>query len=239
MRWATTSWTQVLAARDAPTGESRRALEALCRAYWYPVYAFVRREGLSPDDARDATQGYFAELLEKDYLDDCDPAKGRFRAFLIRSVRNFLSKDRDKARAWKRGGRADFVRLDNDVENRYHLEPANQLTPEALFERRWALMLLERVLDQLRHDQVRRGRGPEFERFKQFLTGEEPQTPYRAVAAELRMSEAAVKTSVHRLRRLFGEMLRDAIAETVADPADVDDELRHLLRALTPFSHGS
>jgi RNA polymerase sigma-70 factor (ECF subfamily) len=236
MRWATTSWTQVLAARDAPSSESRLALEALCRVYWYPLYAFVRRQGEGPEDARDLTQAYFAQLLEKGYLDDYDPSRGRFRVFLMASMRNFLSKEREKARAWKRGGRAGVVPLDEvDPEGRYRHEPVDRLDPEQVFERRWALTLLERVLDRLREEQVAAGREKEFGRLKGLLTGEQPKVPYRDVAAELGTSEAAVKASVHRLRQRFGTLLREAIAETVASPQEVDDEVRHLLGTIAPW----
>jgi RNA polymerase sigma-70 factor (ECF subfamily) len=144
-RFATTSWTQVLAARDAPSRESRQALETLCRSYWCPLYAFVRRQGIDPEQARDLTQGYFAQLLEKGYLEDFDPSLGRFRVFLKASIKNFLSKERDKAHAWKRGGHTRIVSLDDDVEGRYRYEPVDRLTPEEIFERRWALTLLERL----------------------------------------------------------------------------------------------
>jgi RNA polymerase sigma-70 factor (ECF subfamily) len=236
MGWATTSWTQVLAARDAPTGVSRQALESLCRTYWYPLYAFIRRQGLGPDDACDATQAYFSTLLEKRYLDDCDPAKGRFRVFLMTSARHFLTKEREKARAWKRGGRVDIVSLDgSDGEQRYQLEPADRLTPEEVFERRWALSLLERVLGLVKREASEAGREHEFERLKPFLTGEEPAAQYRQVGEELGMSETAIKTAVHRLRRRFGTLLREAVAETVAEPGDVDDEVRHLLGVIAPW----
>ena len=235
MRWVTTSWTQVLAAREAPTDASRLALESLCQAYWYPIYTFVRGQGLDAEDARDATQAYFAQLLEKDYLEDCDPARGRFRVFLMTSVRNFLSKEREKSRTWKRGGRATVLSLDADAEGRYRDEPVDRLTPEDVFERRWALTLLERVLARLRSEHAAAGRGREFERLKPYLTGDEPTTSYREVAADLRLTESAVKTAVHRLRQQFGAALRDEIAETVADPDDVDDEVRHLLGVLAPW----
>jgi RNA polymerase sigma-70 factor (ECF subfamily) len=235
MRWATTSWTQVLAAREAPTDVSRLALETLCQAYWYPIYTFVRGQGLDAEDARDATQAYFAELLEKDYLEDCDPARGRFRVFLMASIRNFLSKEREKSRAWKRGGRTTLLSLDADAEGRYRDEPVDRLTPEDVFERRWALTLLERVLARLRTEHAAAGHGGEFERLKPYLTGDEPASPYREVAADLGLTESAVKTAVHRLRQRFGAALRDEIAETVADPDDVDDEVRHLLGVLAPW----
>lgn len=232
-RFATTSWTQVLAARDAPSSESRQALEALCQSYWYPLYAFVRRQGNDPEEARDLTQGYFAQLLEKGYLEDFDPSLGRFRVFLKASVKNFLSKERDKAHAWKRGGHVRIVSLDADEgEGRYRYEPVDKLTPEEIFERRWALTLLERVLGKLRQEFEDAGRGDEFAKLKGYLTGEDSRVPYREVARELGSSEPAVRTSVHRLRQRFGKLLRQEIAETVASPNEVDDEMRHLLQVI-------
>ena len=230
-RFATTSWTQVLAAREAPSSESRQALEGLCRAYWYPLYAFVRRQGYGPEESRDLTQAYFAQLIEKDYLEDFDPSLGRFRVFLQVSVKNFLSKERDKTHAWKRGGHAQTVSLDaDDVEGRYRFEPVDRLTPEEIFERRWALTLLERVMERLRLELSQTGRAEEFEKLKGFLTGDAPKVPYRQVALELRLSEEAVKTSVHRLRQRFGVLLRQEIADTVSSPGEIDDEVRHLLK---------
>ncbi len=232
-RFVTTSWTQVLAAREAPSSESRQALEGLCKAYWYPLYAFVRRQGYGPEESRDLTQGYFAQLLEKDYLEDFDPSLGRFRVFLQASVKNFLSKERDKTHAWKRGGHSQVVSLDNEeVEGRYRYEPVDQLTPEEIFERRWALTLLERVMERLRKELSEASRAEEFEKLKGFLTGDGPKVPYRQVALELRTSEEAVKTSVHRLRQRFGTLLRQEIAETVSKPEEIDDEIRHLLKKL-------
>lgn len=230
MRWVTTSWSQVLAAREAPSGEAREALEELCRAYWYPVYAFLRRLGEGPDEARDLAQAYFARLLEKGYLEDYDPSRGRFRVFLMASIRNFLSKERERARAWKRGGHTKTVSLDEqDAEGRYLHEAVEGLTPEETFERRWALTLLEHVVERLEQEYRAAGRESEFARLRGFLTGEQPKVPYREVAAELGRSETAVKTSVHRLRLRFGALLRDQIAATVESPQEVDDEVRHLL----------
>jgi len=235
MRWATTSWTQVLAARDAPSSEARQALEDLCQAYWYPLYAFVRHQGYDPDEARDLTQAYFAELLEKGYLADFDPELGRFRVFLKTSLKHFLSKEREKAQAWKRGGRTSVVSLDADVETRYQLEPVDRLTPETLYERRWALTLVERVLAKVREESRVAGREKEFDRLKGLLTGQQPRVPYRELAAELDTTEDAVKAAVHRLRQRFGKMLRDEIGATVASPEEVDDEVRHLLGVIAPW----
>jgi RNA polymerase sigma-70 factor (ECF subfamily) len=229
----TTSWTQVLAARDAPSSESRQALEGLCRAYWYPLYAFVRGLGEGPEEARDLTQAYFAQLLDKGYLEDYDPSRGRFRVFLMASIQNFRSKEREKGRAWKRGGRAQVFSLDEkEVEERYEYEPVDRLTPEEIFERRWALTLIERVLSRLRQELTDSGREREFERLSGLLTGTQPDVPYREVAADLGTSEAAVKTSIQRLRRKFGALLREEIAATVASQDEVDDEVRHLLQVI-------
>jgi RNA polymerase sigma-70 factor (ECF subfamily) len=235
-RFATTSWTKVLAARDAPSTEARQALEGLCRVYWYPLYALVRRQGNDAEDARDLTQAYFAELLEKGYLDDYDPERGRFRVFLMSSVRHFLSKQREKALAWKRGGRADVVSLDGDeVEGRYRFEPVDNLTPEQVFERRWALTVLERALARLRREQEDADRGREFGHLEGFLTGQGADASYREVAEQLGTTESAVKSSIHRLRQRFGQLLRAEIAETVSSPAEVDDEVKHLLGVIAPW----
>jgi RNA polymerase sigma-70 factor (ECF subfamily) len=215
----------------------RQALESLCRVYWYPLYALVRRQGHDAEEPRDLTQAYFAELLEKGYLDDYDPERGRFRSFLMASVKHFLSKQREKALAWKRGGRADVVSLDvQEVEGRYRIEPVDRLTPEQIFERRWALIVLERALARLRREQEDADRGTEFARLEGFLTGQQATASYRDVAAELGTSEGAVKTSIHRLRQRFGQVLRSEIAETVSSPTEVDDEVKHLLGVIAPWA---
>ncbi len=241
MKWefATTSWSQVLAAQGGSSTSSRKALEALCTAYWYPLYAFVRLQGYDPEQSLDLTQAYFTELLEKDYLKDVDPSLGRFRAFLKVSLKHFLSKERDKAQALKRGGQARVISLDGqDAEARYRFEPVDRLTPEDVFERRWALTTIERVLGKLREEFSEAGKEEEFQSLKGYLTGEEPKIPYQNAAEELGISEGAVKASVHRLRQRFGRQLRQEIAETVADPQEVDDEVRHLLQVITPFQAG-
>lgn len=226
----------MLAARETPSTESRKALDELCRSYWYPVYAFVRREVRDADLSRDLTQAYFAALLEKGYLEDYEPSRGRFRVFLKASVRHFLSKERDREQAWKRGGQDEVISLDAaDAETRYRNEPVDRLTPEEIFERRWALTVLERVLDQLRREQREAGHEQQFARLEGFLTGREAEASYRQVAAALDTSEGAVKTAVHRLRQRFGRLLRGEIAETVASPDQVDDEVRHLLGAVAPW----
>ena len=231
--FATTHWSVVLAAGGRDSTESRRALEALCEAYWYPVYAFVRRQGYGADEARDLTQGYFLRLLDKDFLADVRPELGRFRSFLIASVKHFLSNERDRERALKRGGGQATVPLDGELaEGRYRIEPPDTLTPEMLFERRWATTVLDRALERLRTQASRESEAARFERLKAYLTGVSPASSYREAAADLDMSEAAVKTAVHRWRKRFGEVLRAEIAETLSDPREVDDEIRYLLTRL-------
>jgi RNA polymerase sigma-70 factor (ECF subfamily) len=232
-KFATTQWNVVLAARDGTEGEARRALESLCEAYWYPLYAYLRRRGRGADEARDLTQGFFADLLGRDFLGAVDQSKGRFRSFLLASLEHFLSRDREKEQAQKRGGGARPLPLDVDTaETRYRLEPADERTPEKLFERRWGLTVMERAMDRLAAEHA--DQKERFERLKPCLTGSE-EASYREVAAVLGMTEAAVKAAVHRLRQGYGRLLREEIADTVADPAEVDDELRHLLRVVQPW----
>jgi RNA polymerase sigma-70 factor (ECF subfamily) len=227
-RFATTRWSLVLAAP-----QSQEALASLCAAYWYPLYAYVRRRGHAPEEAQDLTQEFFTRLLEKDYLRVVDRAKGRFRSFLLTACQHFLSNERDRARAQKRGGDRLHVPLIPDAEVRYAREPAHTLTPEKLFERRWALTLLDQVLIRLREEWQRAGKAPLFEALKTCLTGEKSAVPYAEVAAEQGMTEGAVKVAVHRLRRRYRELLRKAIERTVDEPSQVEEELRELFAALT------
>ena len=232
----TTRWTVVLTAAKGEGTASRDALGSLCEAYWYPVYAFVRRQGYGAEEARDLTQGYFALLLEKGYLDQYDPARGRLRVFLKASVKNFLSKERAKEQSWKRGGRADVISLDDhQIEERYRFEPADRLTPEQIYERRWALTVLEEARLKLQQERTDAGRLEEFTRLEGFLTGQQGAgSRYKEIAAELDTTEDAVKTALHRLRRRYGELLRDVIGATVSNRDEVDDELRHLLNVIAP-----
>jgi RNA polymerase sigma-70 factor (ECF subfamily) len=231
----TTQWSRVLEARDGQDSQARRALEDLCQIYWRPLYAFIRRQGYDPEAAHDLTQAYFTELLAKHYLQAVDPSAGRFRSFLLASLRHFLSHQRDRERALKRGGGTVSISLDTETaESRLVIEPADQLTPEHVFELQWAWTVLERSLDRLRQAAVSSGRADQFTLLQPYLTEEVNQPPYRDVASELGMTEGAVRTAVHRLRSSFGAMLRAEIAETVADPADVDDEIRYLLAILQP-----
>jgi RNA polymerase sigma-70 factor (ECF subfamily) len=232
-RFATTRWSVVLAAGDSATPGSRDALARLCEIYWYPLYAFARRWGHTADEAQDLTQEFFTRLLEKHYLEDVRPERGRFRSFLLASLKHFLLNERDRDQAQKRGGGRAPIPLELDTaEGRYRLEPPDTATPETIFERRWALTLLDRVLERLRREHVESERERLFEALKGFLTGQSETPKYGDVGASLGMTEGAVKVAVHRLRRRFGELLRDEIADTVADPADVEDEIRYLFKVL-------
>jgi DNA-directed RNA polymerase specialized sigma24 family protein len=230
-----TAWTVVSRARSGAETEAREALAFLCAAYWLPLYSFARRLGNASDDALDLTQGYFALLIEKDYLADVRLREGRFRAFLLTSFRHFVSKERDRARALKRGGGRQPLSIDRaEAEERYSDESLESLDPEALFERRWALTILERAMARLRQEFAGAGRKAELEQLEDYLTGSEPRTRYQDAAARLGTTEGAVKKMVHRLRRRYGQLLREEIGATVADPAAIDSELRHLLSAVRP-----
>ena len=198
----TTAWTVVSRARSGVDSEAREALAFLCAAYWLPLYSFARRLGHTSEDALDLTQGYFALLIEKDYLGDVRLREGRFRAFLLTSFRHFLSKERDRARALKRGGGRVLLPIDaQEAEGRHADEPLDTLDPEALFERRWAVTILERAMTRLRQEFAATGRTVEFEQLEAYLTGSEPTAPYQNVAARLGTTEGAIKKMVHRVRR--------------------------------------
>jgi RNA polymerase sigma factor (sigma-70 family) len=232
-RFATTRWSLVLAAGQGDTPESARALTALYETYWYPLYAFARRLGRSPEDAQDLTQGFFTALLEKDYLRAADSERGRFRSFLLTAFKRFLSKERDHAQAQKRGGGRDPLPFDfNDGESRSHREPAHDATPEKIFQRRWALTLLDRVLTRLHQELIEAGKREQFDRLSPCLAGEKSSRSYAQLGAELGLSEGAVKVTVHRLRARYRELLREEIAQTVERPGDVDEELRQLFEAV-------
>jgi RNA polymerase sigma-70 factor (ECF subfamily) len=231
--FGTTHWSLILAARDRDAPQADEALAALCAAYWYPLYAFIRRRDHDPDSAADLTQGFFARLMEKEFLRSVDPSKGRFRAFLLAACKNFLANERDRAVALKRGGGRCAVSIDRrDAEGRYRSEPTHDLTPERLYERRWALTLLGQVLDQLDEEFHQAGRGAFYDRMKVILTGAEGADSYAQVGAALGMTEAAVKKAAQRLRLRYREILRARIAETVEDHGQVDDEIRTLFAVL-------
>ena len=228
-----TRWTVVLSASDPTSPHAAAALETLCRAYWYPLYAFVRRRGHAPPEAQDLTQEFFARLLEHNWVAHADRHKGRFRSFLLMAMKRFLAKEWEKARTLKRGGQVRFVPLQWDTaETRYAQEPADTCTPDLVFEKQWALVLLKSVLDQLRADYAQQGKGALFQTLEPCLVGSRETQPYAALAAQLGMTEAAVKVAVSRLRERYRKCLKEEIAHTVASPAEVDEELRHLFRVL-------
>ena len=223
----------VLSAQDRKSPRSERALAELCETYWFPLYAYVRRSGYRSHDAQDLTQEFFAQFLEKDFLKDVDYQRGKFRSFLLVALKHYLGHQRERARAKKRGGGRVPFSLDFDyAENRYLLEPEDPSTPERLYQRRWALTLLDRVVRQLEDENSRIGKTETFEALKGFLTAGRESRPYRRVAEALGMNEGAVKVAVHRLRRRYRELLKEEIAQTVADPAEIDDELRELFSAV-------
>lgn len=231
-RFPATRWTLVIAAGDPNKKEAKAALVSLSENYWYPLYAYLRRRGHSADQAQDLTQDFFIRLLEGRYLDRADPQKGRFRSFLLSSLKYFVADEQDRQRARKRGGGA-VVSLEFSLgEERYQRELAHDETPERIFERRWALAVLDRVVDKLRDEFLQHGRPEHFDRLKVFLLGRS-EAPYAALAREMNTSEGALKVAIHRLRKRYRELFRQEIADTVADPAEVESELRFLASVLT------
>jgi RNA polymerase sigma-70 factor (ECF subfamily) len=229
----TTHWSLVVAAKpdEASRTRARKALEELCRAYWYPLYAFVRYRGYSSDEAQDLTQSFFAQIIETRGFASADPERGRFRSYLLGAMKHFLANEWHRARAQKRGGGVTFLDLDAlDPEARYALEPAQSTDPDAGFDREWAQETIARAMEKLRAESEARGKGELFEGLKGSFTGDEPARS--DTAARLGMTEGAVKVAVHRLRKRYRELLRAEIAETVTDPSDVDVEMRHLVAAL-------
>ena len=228
-----TAWSLVLLAGKSSSPTSSEALATLCRAYWYPLYAFVRRQGYSPHDAEDLTQGFFAHLLEQHRVGQARREKGRFRSFLLAALRNFLADQRDKAMAQKRGGTATMISLDAErAEERYHLEPADERDPEKLYERQWALTVLDRVLVRLETEYTAAGRLDRFELLQPLLLGEDHALAYAEIGRRLNMSVAAVKMAVLRLRMHSRELFRAEIANTVAEPGEIGDEVKRLSAAL-------
>jgi RNA polymerase sigma-70 factor (ECF subfamily) len=232
--FTTTQWSLVLTAADSRDPDSRRALAALCEAYWYPVYVLVRHARRDSETARDLTQGFFVELLDKDLLKVADPDRGRFRCFLRTAVRHYLSHDRRDTAALKRGGGRPVLSLDfREAESRWRHEPVETTTPDVLFEKRWAHMLLTRALTRLSAEMASTPeRTARFRRLRSFLTDHRPRGSYGEAAAALGMSKAAVKKAVQRLRLRFGDLLRAEVSQTVQEPQDTEDEVRYLLRIL-------
>ncbi len=226
----TTLWTVVLDAGREESTQAEAALAKLCQAYWYPLYSFVRRRGYSSHDAQDLTQGFLTQLIEKRAVEKTGPQRGRFRTFLLASLKNFLANDFDRANALKRGGGHMTVSFEREsAESRYLLEPSHDQTPDRHFERQWALTLLDQVLASLQGEYHSEGSGALFEELKPVLSGEAPA--YTDIGARLGRSEGAVKVAVHRLRRRYRDLMRERIADTVGEE-NVEDELRHLLSVL-------
>jgi len=233
-RFATTQWSVVLRAGSPDEAESRDALATLCQAYWSPVFSYIRHRGNDPETARDLTQGFFAALLERRGIAEARQERGRFRSFLLGSVKNFLADEHDSRSALKRGGGRTPISIDDAAWESMLAarEPATHLTPEALFEQRWALALLERARRDLDDEMERSGGRERFRRLHPYLTGD-ATTPYAQLAADLNMTESAVRVALHRLRQRFAAKLREHVAQTVDDPAKTEDELRYLIQALS------
>jgi RNA polymerase sigma factor (sigma-70 family) len=228
-----THWSRVVAAGDPDAPQAREALSTLCTAYWYPLYAYIRRRGHDPEGARDLTQDFFARILEKGLLAEADPGRGRFRSFLRTVCAHYLANRRDRENAQKRGGGRPVLPIDaTDAEGRYAREPSHDLTAERIFDRSWALTLLGRVFDGLRREYDDAGRGATFEELRVVLTDGPKSASYAEIAARLGSTEGAVRVAVHRLRRRYGFLLRQEIAATLDDSAQVDDEIHALFAAL-------
>jgi RNA polymerase sigma-70 factor (ECF subfamily) len=232
-RFPTTQWSRVATAASRDDGEAQKAMSMLCQAYWYPIYAFVRHRGFSPEQAQDRTQDFFAYVLERDLIAKADPTRGRFRAFLRTVCARHLAGDRDRESAAKRGGNHPRLSIDPlDAERRYVLEPAHEMTAERIFDRTWALTLLGRVVDRLRREYEDAGRSTRFEELIAVLTRDPESNPYAEIARRLGTTEGNVRVAVHRLRRRYGLLLREEIAATVGDATQVDDEIQALFAAL-------
>jgi RNA polymerase sigma factor (sigma-70 family) len=233
-RFATTHWTLVLAAGSPDSSRYREALETLCRTYWFPLYAYLRRKGYNINEAEDYTQGFFARLLEKESLQYADPARGKFRYFLLASLKNFIANEWDRIKAHKRGGDRNILQLDTQTaENRYESGLPVELSPEKLFERSWALTVLQQAFAGLQMQYGKAGKGILFDHLKEYLSGEQTAVSYREVATTLGMSEDAIKVAMHRLRRQYRELVRREIAQTVTTPGQIEEEIRDLFTALS------
>jgi RNA polymerase sigma factor (sigma-70 family) len=230
----TTHWTVVMAARQQDDGKpARDALASLCATYWYPLYAFIRRRGTGPQEAEDLTQEFFCRFLERRSLEHVRPAAGKFRTFLLTCLKHFLANERERAQAQRRGGGHPLIPLEGgDAETRYSLEPADQLTPEVLFERQWAFAVLGRTLEELRREYGRGEKARLFEELEGFLPGGEGRASRAELAAKRGVSAGAIDVAVHRLRQRFGALLREQVAQTVSCEVEVEGEIRYLISVL-------
>lgn len=233
-QFATTHWSVVLAAGSPESPRYQEALGTLCQTYWFPLYAYLRRRGYDRHQAEDYTQGFFTRLLEKHGLRPADPKLGKFRWYILGALKHFVADERDRARALKRGGGRKVLSLDfENAENQYALEPADELSPEKLFERSWALTMLKKAMSRLEAESAGLKKKKVFEHLVVYLAPTEKTAPYRDVAEKLDMTEAAVKVAVSRLRKRYRELLRDEIAQTVASKEQIEQELRELFAALS------
>ena len=232
--FVTTHWSVVLAARAPDAPQAAAALAELCRTYWYPLYAFVRRKGHSPPDAQDLTQAFFARLLEKNYVAQADRERGRFRTYLLAALSHFLADEWDKTQRLKRGGGLEIISFDAaSAEERYRLEPVEQLDAAKLYERRWVTTLFDKVLSRIEEEFRDSGKGRLFEGLKRSLIAEDSGVSYAQLGVQLGLKEDAVKQAVHRMRLRYRELFREEIAQTVAGPDEVEDELKHLFAVLS------
>ena len=233
-RFATTHWSVVQAARKSSSPEQKQALEALCRSYWFPLYAYLRQRGCDRHAAEDVTQAFLAHILEKQGLRKADPKYGKFRSFLLVRLKGFLSDERGRAQAKKRGGDQTILSLSiQNAEGQYTLDPSSELSPEMLFEKSWALQVLERTMDRLEAEMAERGKQEQFQHLKVYLTTDKDAIPYEAMTAELGMTVGSVRVAVHRLRGRYRHFLRDEVAQTVSDSDQIDEEIGHLFSALS------
>ena len=232
--FATTHWSVVLAAGQSDSAPGQHALETLCRAYWYPIYVYVRRKGHGPDDAEDLTQEFFVRFLAGNYLASVDRERAKFRSYLLGALNHFLADAWDHAHRVKRGGGQANQPFDvRSGESRYTLEPVAELTPDRLFDRGWALTVLDQVISRLRQEYEQSGKSPLFDKLSAFLPGDAEPDSYGELARELGMTEGAVRVAVHRLRRRYGELFSAEVAHTVSSPAEIHDEMRYLLAAVS------
>lgn len=230
--FATTRWTLVVAAGSGTTVQSARALEELCRAYWYPLYAYTRRRGYAREDAEDLTQGFFERFLRKNYLEDLSAARGSFRGYLLASLKHYIANERGRAGRIKRGGEVIRLALDwQEADGRFEIADVTRLPPDAAYDREWAVALLARVIAMLKDEFVAEGKGDRFDELKAYLSVEKDHIRYSAAALALEMDEGAVRVAVHRLRKRYRVLLKEEVARTLADPSMVEEELKALMAA--------